>query len=430
MIANEAPVIADSLWSATANPGPDCPPLIGEVEADVAIIGAGYTGLSAALHLAEAGRRVVVLEAESPGWGASGRSGGQVNPGLKEDPDAIEARFGAEMGGRMIAVSGGAGKSVFDLIDRHGIQCDAVRSGWIRAAHNDRGLDALKTTAAQWQARGAPVRVLQRDEIAQMIGTESYVGGLIDPRGGNLHPLNYALGLATAAQAAGANVHGQSRVRSLSPERGSYRVATVRGTVRARRVLVCTNGYSGDLIPDLARSVVPVRSVQVATAPLGANVLTTILPGRQAPSDTRRLLLYYRLDAKGRFIMGGRGAYDDAGTRRQFEALRRVSERMFPELGPVNWVHAWGGFVAVTVDHYPHLNRIDEGILAGLGYNGRGVAMATVMGRVMADWAMGRPESELDFPVTPLRPIPLHRLRRLGVSAAVAKNRLLDGLGL
>lgn len=430
MIANEAPVIANSLWSATANPAPDCPPLTGEVEVDVAIIGAGYTGLSAALHLAEAGRRVVVLESESPGWGASGRNGGQVNPGLKEDPEAIEARFGKEMGARMIAASGGAGQTVFDLIERHGIQCDAIRSGWIRAAHNSRAFEALKGTAAQWQARGAPIRVLQRDEIARMIGTDSYVGGLIDPRGGNLHPLNYALGLAATAQHAGANIHGQSRVRSLSTERGGYRVATVRGAVRARRVLVCTNGYSGDLIPDLARSVVPVRSVQVATAPLGANVLATILPGRQAPSDTRRLLLYYRLDAKGRFIMGGRGAYDDTGTQRQFEALRRASERLFPQLGPVDWVHAWGGFVAVTIDHYPHLNKVGEGILAGLGYNGRGVAMATVMGRVMADWAMGKPEPALDFPVTPLRPIPLHRLRRFGVSAAVAKNRLLDGLGL
>ncbi|GHF57001.1 NAD(P)/FAD-dependent oxidoreductase [Seohaeicola zhoushanensis] len=430
MIANEIPVIADSLWSATANPAPDCPPLVTETDADVVVIGGGYTGLSAALRLAEAGRSVALLEAESPGWGASGRNGGQVNPGLKEDPEAIEARFGAEMGARMVRASGEAGQAVFDLIDRLGIRCDPVRAGWIRAAHNGRALEALRETARQWQARGAPLRMLDREEIAAMIGTGVYCGGLIDPRGGNLHPLNYALGLAMAAQAAGARIHGQSRVRAVTREGGGYRVSTVRGIVRARRVLVCTNGYTGDLIPGLAQSVVPVRSVQVATAPLGDNVLRSVLPGRQAPSDTRRLLLYYRLDAQGRFIMGGRGAYDEAGTRRQFQALRRATETMFPQLGPVTWAHAWGGFVAMTLDHYPHLNRVGDGILAGLGYNGRGVATATVMGRVMADWALGRPEEALDFPVTPLRPIPMHGLRRLGVRAALLKNQLLDGLGL
>lgn len=430
MIENELPVIADSLWSATANPAPDCPSLHGEAAADVAVIGAGFTGLSAALHLAEAGRTVTVLEAEAPGWGASGRNGGQVNPGLKEDPDAVLARFGPEIGARMVALSGAAGQLVFDLIERLGIQCDPVRSGWVRAAHSKTALDTLKETATQWQRRGAPLRMLDADEIAEMIGTTAYRGGLIDPRGGNLHPLNYALGLAHAAIRAGARIHGHSRALRLETGAGGYRIETSGGTLKAGKVLLCTNGYTDGLVPSLARTIVPVRSIQVATKPLSGNIGTSILPNRQAPSDTRRLLLYYRKDSHGRLLMGGRGAYSDGGTQMQFEALRKVTQQMFPQIGAVSWEYAWGGFIAVTSDHYPHLNQLDEGIVAGLGYNGRGVAMATAMGRVMSDWATGVPAAALEFPMTAVRPIPFHRFRRLGVRATTAGYRLLDQLGI
>ncbi|MGI3184742.1 NAD(P)/FAD-dependent oxidoreductase [Nioella aestuarii] len=430
MIANERPVIADSLWSAKANPAPDCPPLVREVEADVAIVGGGFTGLSAALHAAEAGLRAVVLEAESPGWGASGRNGGQVDPGLYVDPDEVEARFGADIGARMVDYMGLSGQMVFDLIARHGIECDARPVGWIRAAHNDATLRDIHGKVAQWQRRGADLRFLERDALASMLGTGVYAGGLIDMRGGNLNPLNYALGLADAALRAGASVHGGSRVISAGQEGDRHLLRTERGSVRSRKVLLCTNGYTDGLAPPLAQEVVPVRSVQVATDPLPPEIAASILPGRQAPSDLRRLLLYFRMDAAGRFIMGGRGAYGDRATLARMEALRQVSVKMYPQLAPFGWRHAWGGFIAVTPDHYPRLVRMGSGMMAGLGYNGRGVAQATAMGKLMAEWAAGRPEAELDFPVTDPRPIPFHRLRRLGVAATVAKYRMLDALGL
>lgn len=429
MIENEAAVIADSLWSATANPAPECPPLSGEIDTHVAVVGAGYTGLSAAVHLAERGIDTVVLESETPGWGASGRNGGQVNPGLIEDPDQIEAKFGAEIGMRMINMSGAAGDLVFSLIDRHNISCDAVRSGWIRAAHNDVALRALESRVEQWQRRGGPLRLLGRDEVVQMIGTDVYCGGAIDPRGGNLHPLNYALGLANAAIAAGAKVYGQSRALGIKQEAGKYVIETAHGRLRANKVLLCTNGYTDDLVPALAQTVVPVRSTQVATAPLSDNLRASILPGLQAPSDTRRLLLYYRMDAAGRFIMGGRASYGARGTLRAQERLREVSRLMFPQLIDVEWQYAWGGYVAVTADHYPHLNQMEDGIVAGLGYNGRGVAMATAMGKVLADWASGTPKAELDFPMTPPKAIPFHGLRKLAVQATIAKYRTLDWMG-
>jgi glycine/D-amino acid oxidase-like deaminating enzyme len=225
-------------------------------------------------------------------------------------------------------------------------------------------------------------------------------------------------------------LHGGSRVKAVERAGGDWVLRTDAGRLTVRRVLVCTNGYTDALMPGLARSVVPVRSVQVATAPLSDNLRRSILPGGHAASDSRRLLLYFRLDPAGRFVMGGRGDYTEAGTRAQMAALRQASVALYPQLAEADWTHAWGGFVAITADHYPHLTPLGEGIMAALGYNGRGVAMATAMGRVLADWATGMPEDALDFPATPLRPIPFHALRRPAVRATVAWYRLRDRLGI
>ena len=430
MIENEIAPIADSLWTATANPAPLCPPLSGSSETEVAVIGGGFTGLSAALHLALAGVRVTVLEAESPGWGASGRNGGQVNPGLKEDPDTIEARCGPDMGGRIVRLVGGAPDLVFSLIKRHEIDCDAVRTGWIQPIHDQVALNVVKNRVDQWVRRGAPLRMLTGPETSELLGTAAYIGGMLDSRGGNLHPLNYALGLAHAAQRSGAVLHGGSRATRMLREGDHHVIETSQGRLTAARVLLCTNGYTDGLVAPMARTIVPIRSVQVATAPLSDNVSRSILPGGHAASDSRRLLLYFRLDRDGRFMMGGRGAYDTPGTLRQMEQLRRASVELYPQLGDATWSHAWGGNVAMTADHYPHLSRAGPGIMAALGYNGRGVAMATAMGKVLADWASGTPDIALDFPVTDARPIPLHILRKPAVTATVAWYRLRDRMGI
>lgn len=426
MIENEESVIADSLWTATANPAPACPPLRGREEAEVAIIGAGYTGLSAALHLAERGVSVVVLEAETPGWGASGRNGGQVNPGLKGDPDEMEARFGPEMGRRMTEFAGGAGQYTFDLIARLGIDCAARQTGWLQTFRNPAGEALMRARAEQWNRRGVALRLLSRDEAAATLGTSAYRGALIDPRGGNLHPLNYALGLADAAQAAGARIYGHSRVTALAADGAGHVLRTKGGEVRARKVLIGTNGYADSVSAPMNRAVVPVRSIQVATEVLPEAVAQTILPQGHSPSDSRRLVLYYRKDPQGRFVMGGRGAYTVGGTQRHLQTLREVSAQLFPQLVGVPWRHAWGGFVAMTADHYPHLALVRPGVMAAMGYNGRGVALATVMGRLLADWATGTPEAALPFPVTPPRPIPFHFLRRPAVAAVVVWSRLRD----
>ncbi len=429
VIANEQGFISRSLWNATANPSKDYPALVGEQECDVAVIGGGFAGLSAALHLAEAGVSVCLLEAETPGWGASGRNGGQVVPGLKEDPDEIERRFGSELGGRMVRLSGNAGYFVFDLIERLGIDCGASRAGWVQPIHSEAARTTVRKRFDQWRRRDAAMRMLDREETAALLGTDAYLGGMLDQRGGNLHPLNYALGLAEAAARAGARIHGHSRAERWEHEGGGVRIHTAKGQVRAGKVLVCTNGYADGFSGAIGRTVVPIRSIQVATEPLPAEIAGSIFPQGHSASDTRRLLHYFRKGPGDCFVMGGRGDYSQGGTEHQFEVLRKASVRLYPQLAEARWVHHWGGYVAMTVSHYPQLLRMDDNVWAACGFNGRGVAMATALGKVIADAARGVPEAELDFPVTQVKPIPFYFMRRYAVAAAVAWARLRDGLG-
>jgi glycine/D-amino acid oxidase-like deaminating enzyme len=430
MIQNERGPLADSLWSATANQSQTRTALNGIAEADAVVIGGGFTGLSAALHLAEAGQDVILLEAETPGWGASGRNGGQVNPGLKANPSEIEARFGEDLGRRMVALSGGAGALVFDLIRKHAINCDAHNCGWVRSATNAKTMAGLQHIGREWRTRGHDVDDVTPTDMESMLGYDGYVGGIIDRRGGNIHPLNFALGLAAAAEKAGARIYGDSYVTAVNATPDSVTVTTAQGQVTAKRVMICTNAYTGDLMQPLAKTVVPVTSVQVATAPLSQNVAKSILPMGHSPTDTRRLIFYFRKDAAGRFIMGGRGAMGDAGILKRQAGLRDAAKALYPQISEPEWTHAWGGNVAMTSDHAPGLHPIAQNVVAALGYNGRGVGMATAMGTVLAKWAQGVPADQLDFPISDAKPIPFHRFRYIGVGATIAAFRVLDRFGL
>jgi len=425
-IPAEGALLSASLWQATARPAPDCPPLRGEERTEVAVVGAGFTGLSTAIHLAERGVAVRVLDAQGPGWGASGRNGGQVIAGLKEDPDTLERLYGAETGGRLIAFSSGAPDVLFDLVARHGIQCSARRAGWIQPAHTEAASVLLRERVRQWSARGVPIRMLDAAETARLIGTERYLCAALDLRGGSVQPLDLALGMAEAAQRLGAHVHGQTPVTRLEQRGEGWVLHTPAGRLTADRVVLGTNGYADGLHDGLRRSLVPVVSVQVATAPLSDNLRRSILPEGHVASDMRRLMFYYRLSPCGRLVMGGRGAYGDRGVEAQLAGLRQAAAWVFPQIGAPEWTHHWGGFVAMTPDHLPHLHELAPGLIAAAGYNGRGVAMATAMGQAIADRLTGTPAEALAFPPSPLRPIPLHGFRRMGVSAVVAWRRWLD----
>jgi glycine/D-amino acid oxidase-like deaminating enzyme len=427
-MANSVP-LPPSLWVATARPAPATPPLDRSRQPDVAIVGAGYSGLAAALQLAEAGASVIVLEAGEPGWGASGRNGGQVIPGLKSDPDELIAMFGPEAGEQLIRVAGGAPDTLFALIARHGIDCGARQCGWIQPAFAPADVGVVTRRAEQWQRRGAPVAVLDRDGVRRLVGSPIYHGGLIDRRAGCVQPLSYSRGLARAAQKAGALVCGGSRVTALARDGGRWKVTTAHGpTVSAERVLIATNGYTDALWPRLRRTLIAANSFQVATARLPDALRRTVLPEGHVASDTRKLLLYYRCDHHGRLIMGGRGPFREPAGPRDYRHLERVIGLLFPQLKGTRCEFYWAGRVALTRDHVPHVHQPAPGLTVFLGYNGRGVAMATTLGTLVAKNLIAPANNALPFPITGIRPIPLHSLHRIYATSILQMYRLRDYL--
>jgi glycine/D-amino acid oxidase-like deaminating enzyme len=412
-----------SLWVETADPVPACAPLAGHHRTEIAIVGAGFTGLSAALHLTESGRGVRVLEAAQPGWGASGRNGGQVNPGWKLLPEDIERLHGREQGQRIVAMAGAACDLVFDLIERHGIACDAVRPGYVQGAQSKRGIGFLERWVRQWSSRGAPVELLSRWETVQLLGTETYLRAFLDRRGGNIQPLSYVGGLCRAAVAAGALVHGDSQALRLRRDERGWVLETADGSLGADEVLLCTNGYTDSLWPGLAATVVPVPSFVAASEPLDTARLGAILPGRHAVSETRRVQFYYRTDAGGRFVIGGRGHLFDDAEMGDIGHVHAEASRLFPALTDIKWQFHWGGYTAMTLSHTPKLMKLAPGLHAGMGYNGRGIAMATMMGKQMAMLVEGE---QPDMPVEPLARIPLHGLRQIALSYRLIAGTVLD----
>ena len=417
-----------SLWAATASPGPSLGLLSGDLRAQVTIIGAGYTGLSAALHLAEAGRDAVVLEAAQVGERASGLNGGQVIPGVKYDPDTLEEMYGVELGPRVVETVAQGPDLVFELIRKYDIACDAQRTGWIQPATSESALRVLHTRVEQWRRRGAAVATLSAEETARLTGSSRYCGGWLDRRGGTVQPLSYVRGLALAAQRQGSRLFHQSPALKLSRSGAEWRVETPQGSVTSAVVILATDAYTDKVADVVRRTVVTVPSYQVATTPLPADLLKSILPERQSASDTWHLLRYFRLDATGRLLMGSRGVFGNAPVAVQARHHYRAVREIYPQLAGIGYDYHWGGLVAITRDHLPRLQEIAPGLLAGFGYNGRGVAMATTLGRLLARWASGAAVAELGFPVTPPDPLPLHAFSQLGARVAVQYLRTLDGL--
>ena len=415
-----------SLWAATATPASSYPPLRGEVTTDCVIVGGGFTGLSTALHLAERGIGAVLVEANEPGWGASGRNGGQVIPGLKLDPSELRAKYGEERGRRLTTTVGLTADLVFDLIARCRIECDARRSGWIQGAPGPKGLAQVRRRAEEWSAEGADVAVLERDEVEARTGSGAYAGAFLDRRGGTIQPLSYTRGLARAAAAAGARIHGGSPAVALERVGQHWKLATDAGAVTASRAVLCTNGYTDRLWPGLAQTVIPILSSIVATEPLSDNLRTVILPGREGVSETRRVLNWFSVDGKGRLVFGGRANQQETDDPQAFGAVVRRLQSAFPMLGEPRIAFRWAGYVALTTDHVPHLNEVASNLFAGLGYNGRGVAMSTMMGKLLAERVAGARADDVPLPATQISPIPFHGWRATGIALAIGWKRLQD----
>ncbi|MEZ2331970.1 NAD(P)/FAD-dependent oxidoreductase [Mesorhizobium sp. RCC_202] len=394
---------------------------------DVVIVGGGIMGLSTALHAARAGLSVQVLDGGAIGQGASGLNGGQVIPGLKYDPEWLIEHFGKERGEALVQFAASTADAVFDLIRDEKLAVPFTRNGWIQAAHTETALKAAANRDRQWRARGADVKLLDRDEIAAMTGAEGYLGGWLDRRAGVIDPLSYTLELARVAASAGARIAEQQKVVKLAKEAGFWRVATQAGAdVRAKSVVLATNAYTDELWAGLAQTIVPLHSFQIATASLPAELVSKILPGGQAVSDSRRILVYYRRSPDGRIVLGGRGRMALPSSAGDWAHCERALVRLYPALAGIAVEKRWFGRVALTPDHLPHLHQPEKGLLAVVGCQGRGVGLMSALGKRMANYLAIGDATQLPFPLSPIRPIPFHAFRQVGVAAAITWYRMLD----
>ncbi|MFU1477647.1 NAD(P)/FAD-dependent oxidoreductase [Roseovarius sp. C7] len=395
----------------------------------MAIIGAGFTGLRAALELAQAGSSVVVLDAGDVGWGASGRNGGQVNPMLPfNGPEKLRKLLGTGHFERLAEASLASADDLFATIETHGIACQARQKGWLRVIHSAKAHQAALRDVAEWTAMGAQFEVIEEEPLWRMAGTRAYRSGVVSPRGGAVQPLMLAQGFARAAMGLGARIFGQSPVTGLERQGHGWECRTKLGRVRAAQVIVATNAYSSDLVPGLRRSLLPATPVQIASEPLKDSVINEILPQGHTISDSRRVIMFGRREPDNRIVYGSMGRLVRGGEFGGFDWLRRDAERVYPMLKGVRWEFRWGGHVALTDDHLPHLHEPQPGLLAGFGYNGRGVAMSSVMGRVLAERALGAAPDSLAFPVTPIQPVPWRGIKRLGMGPAIWSMKMMDYL--
>lgn len=419
-----------SLYAETARPPAPVDRLAEDIAASVAIVGGGYTGLSAALHLAERGVDTVVLESHEPGWGASGRNGGQVNPGIYPDPDQVLADFGSERGQRMLSFSSAGPDMVFALVRKHAIDCEAAQTGTLRVAFNEKKLAATRATFAQLKRTGSPASWMEASDLRTATGTDRYLGGIRFPQGGMVNPLGYARGLAEAAQKAGARICGGSPATRISKRGTRWRIDSPGGSVTADHIVLATNAYTDDLWPSLRRSVVPVYTTIVATAPLRDNVAKSVMPSGGVLYEVANNTVYYRLDAENRMLMGGRSLQREVTRFEDAKGLMDYTLRLWPQMAGVAWTHVWNGMVAITTDHHIHMHEPAENVHVCLGYNGRGIAMATAMGGVLADRIGGARRDDLPMPVSELTPIGFHRFHKIGVSFRLAYGRIRDRLGI
>ncbi len=389
------------LWERSAPPPPATSVLAADLSADVVVIGGGFTGLSAALHLAEGGASVVVLEGVEIGFGGSGRNVGLVNAGMWVMPDAVPEALGVVHGARLLDLLGNAPAVVFGLVARHGIACELEQSGTLHCAVGPNGLAEVTERARQWRSHGAAVDLLDAAETARLVGTSAYAGSLLDHRAGTIQPLAYARGLARIAMTAGARIFTGSPVAAAEDDGRVWRVRTAGGSVRAPAIVVATNAYTEALWPELRRGLVHLPYFNVATAPLGDNLRRSILPGRQGVWDTREVLSSYRFDAAGRLVFGSVGALRGPGRAIHKDWGRRALGRLFPGLAGIAFEHEWYGMIGMTANSLPGFHRLARDVVAFSGYNGRGIAPGTVFGRCLADLLLGRmTDEDLPLPVT------------------------------
>jgi len=385
----------DSYYAATVAAARDRPALAGEVPADVCVVGGGFTGISAALNLAERGFQVVLLEAERIGWGASGRNGGQICTGLGAGLARVSKWLGPDDARKIFALAEEAKAIIRERCARQGIDCD-LTWGYFHGAPKRRHLEALRLEQAELaEVYGDRDTRLAEDAaaVSDYVASPAYLGGLWEGGAGHLHPLKYCLGLARAAEEAGVRIFEDSRVEALELKSGDQPGAlTARGRVSAGALLLCGNAYLGGLAPALQAAIMPLGSYIGCTAPLGAARARALIPGNDAVSDQFHLLNYYRLSPDHRLLFGGRVGTAAPGPAELARSLRRKMLGIFPQLEDVSFDYVWGGDIALTRARTPHLGRLGKNVYFAQGYSGQGVALSGLAGKLLAEVVGGQAE--------------------------------------
>ncbi len=416
------------LWETTAPPAPETQAMSGNVTCDVVILGAGYTGLSTALHLAQRGIRVVVLEKNDIGFGGAGRNVGLVNAGMWVMPDELPKVLGDVHGERLLTLLGNAPSTVFDLVRAHEIDCQLETSGTLHCGVGKAGLDELKAREAQWLKRGANVCLLSPEETAQTVGSHAYAGALLDLRAGTIQPLAYARGLAAAAIKAGAQIFTRTPASGVGfkPD-GGYSAVTPKGRVFADWVVLAMDAYCEGPFRMIGREQVRLPYFNFATEPLPADIRATILPDRQGAWDTREVLSSFRMDRFGRLVFGSVGALHGTGAAIHRAWALRALHRIFPQVGKVRFEAAWYGQIGMTDDNLPRLHKWHDRIVSVSGYNGRGIAPGTVMGREIAALIAGdMAEDDLPLPVTVPREVKARAAKEMFYEIGAQAVHLID----
>jgi gamma-glutamylputrescine oxidase len=405
-----------SYYAASANPAPERPPLRGEREVEICVLGAGYSGLSTALHLAEKGHEVAVVEGARVGWGASGRNGGQIVNGLNASLQTIERRYGRDTATFVASLVQEGGEIIRQRVATYGIACD-LKDGNVFAALTSAHLRELEARQELWRSYGIDnQQMLDRTALRAHVGSDLYAGGLLDRSGGHMHPLNLALGEAEAVERNGGTIYEHSPVIRVETDGPRPAVTTDRGRIRCRTLVLCGNAYLGQVVPELAPRVMPVSTQVMATEPLDEALAQALLPRDECVEDVRYILDYYRLSADKRLLFGGGTVYGGTDPRDIEAKLRRNMIKVFPQLRGTRIAYAWSGNFALSFSRVPQMGRIGGNTYFAHGYSGHGVTGSHTFGRILAEAIHGDTSRFDVFAGLPWFPFPGGRTFRVPYS--------------